>query len=294
MNKTSGYLAMIFAAVIWGNFVLLFHHIRYVPVVDILAHRVIWGLAALLIWLSFQGRLSELRQNLFNRSSFVVLLTAALFIAANWGIFVWATGNGHALQAGLGYFIYPLVSIAFGSLINREKLDALQILAVSMATIGVLILTIGLGEFPWISVLIALTFAMYGLIKSRINIGAVMSVAIENIFLLPVALVWLIFFAQYGLTFTHSADASFWLIMGGILTALGLIGFSHATKTIGMVATGMLFFINPTLQVLNAAFVLGEPLTFWHQIAFPLIWLACGIYCYDLWRRGKKRAAVLG
>ncbi len=289
MNKSSGYLAMIFACIVWGNFVLLFHHINYVPVLDVLSHRVLWGLIALLMWLGFQGRMRELRQNLSDPSVLFTLFFAALFIAANWGIFVWATGHDFALQAGLGYFIYPLVSIAFGALINREKLDPLQWLAVLIAAFAVLILTIGLGEIPWISLLIALSFAAYGLIKSRAKIGAVMSVTVENILLLPLALVWLVFYAQYGLSFGGSTDARIWLIVAGTFTAIALIGFSHATKTIGMVPTGMLFFINPTLQVLNAAFILGEPLTVWHKIAFPLIWFSCGIYCYDLWKRGRKR-----
>lgn len=289
MNKRSGFLSMIAATVIWGNFVILFHHIRYVPVLDVLAHRVFWGLVVLLLWLAFQGRLGELRRNLQSPKILATLLFAALFILANWGLFVWSTGHGHALQAGLGYFIYPLVSIAFGAIFNREKLDHLQLLSVGVAGLGVLVLTFGLGEIPWISLLIALSFAGYGLIKSRVQIGAVMSVAIENILLLPPTLIWLLFFAQYGLTFGHSLDAGFWLVIAGMLTALALIGFSHATKTIGMVATGMLFFINPTLQVLNAAFILGEPLTLWHKIAFPLIWLACAIYCYDLWKRGRVK-----
>ncbi len=292
MKTNSGFFAMLVAVLIWGNFVLLFHHINYIPVWDIMAHRILWGLIALLIWLGIKGQLGELVAQLRSQKTVTTLLLSAFLVAVNWATFVWSCGNGHVLQAGLGYFIYPLVSIAFGALINHEPLDRLQLLAVGIAALAVLILTIGVGEIPWISLTLAFSFASYGLIKSRIGVRAILSVTIENMLLVPMALIWLFFFAQYGVTFRGDISSGFWLIFAGVFTALSLITFSFATKTIGLAATGMMFFLNPTIQVFNGAFVLGEPLSIWHVIAFPLIWLACGIYCYDLWKRSHETVAI--
>lgn len=283
-----GFWSMILATVIWGNFVLIFAYLGEIAPLDIVAHRVFWGGMAFVGYIAFKGRMHEVRAIFARPRALGLIAVGALLVMSNWLAFVWAVGNGRALDAGFGYFIYPLISVALGVAFKGERPSALQIIAIALAAIAVLILSLGLGRLPLITLVLAATFALYGFVKSYVQAGAVLSVTIENILLYPFAVIWLAFIADHQAGFFIDFGHGYWLIMSGLLTAITLIGFSYATKTLSFAFVGMLFFINPTLQVVNAALILVEPMSLWHKIAFPIIWLAVGLYSYDLWQRAHR------
>ena len=289
-NTQRGTIAMVLAAMTWGSFSLIFSQLKSMPSVDIVSYRVVIGLISILIWLWVKGRLMEPFIVLKNKRETGLISIAALMIALNWIGFVYAITIGKALEASLGYFLFPLVTIAFGTLIKKQALRPQQWFAIILAIIAVSVLTYGLGEVPWIAIFLSVTFAIYGLVKSYLSTGAVISVAVENILLLPITLIWLACFGSFGTDFELTIGQLGLLIMVGMMTALALIMMSFATKNISFFAIGMLSFLNPVLQAFNAVMFLGEPLSYWHKIALPIVLLGCAIYCYDLWKKSQRMA----
>lgn len=288
INPQRGTAAMILAAMTWGSFSLVFSQLKSMPPVDIVSYRVVFGLICILIWLGIKGRLSEPFAVLKDKKETGLIFIAALMIALNWLGFVYAITIGKALEASLGYFLFPLVTIAFGTLIKKQTLRFAQWCAIVLAIIAVCVLTYGLGHAPWIAIFLSVTFAIYGLVKSYLSTGAVISVAVENILLLPLTLIWLVSFGSFGAEFELSSIQMGLLVMVGMLTAIALILMSFATKNISFFAIGMLSFLNPVLQAFNAVVFLGEPLSYWHKIALPIVLLGCAIYCYDLWKKAQR------
>lgn len=287
MNENKlGIIAIITACVLWGNFVLIYAYLSVFPPIDIVAHRILWGFLSFLGVITYQKRLKELRTTLKNPKTIRKLVLSALLVSTNWLGFVWAVGNQKTIDAGLGYFLFPFFSVALGLIFKGERLRPLQALAIIIAASAVGILAFGLGRLPFIALFLGLTFALYGFVKSNIEAGPVMSVTVENILLLPFAIIWVVFFADYSRP--YDAPHIFWLIMAGFLTALALMNFSRASKILPLSTMGILFFINPIIQIFNGAIILKEPLTEWHIMASPLIAIAVILYSYDLWQYGQK------
>ncbi|WP_201132334.1 EamA family transporter RarD, partial [Rhodovulum imhoffii] len=224
-----------------------------------------------------------------HRVGWVVL--AALAISFNWFLFISAVQTGKAMQASLGYYIFPLVAVVFGVLFRGERLTPVQWLAVGLAALAVLGLTLGLGVVPVISLALALSFGAYGLLKGRVEAGPVLSVTGEVLLLTPLALIWL--WAGPAETFGQDWRDSLLLVCSGPLTATPLILFSYAARRISYASVGLIQYINPTLQFLVATFVFGEIFTQWHGLAFGGIWTALALYSVSALRqeRALRRAA---
>lgn len=271
-----GVLAMVAACTIWGLSPLFYKLLAHVPPLEVLSYRTLWSLAFFGVLLAAQRQLPKFFAFL-KRRLFIVTL-AAVLISTNWGFYIWSIQVGRAMEASLGYYIFPLVAVLFGSIVFREKLQPVQWVAVSLAAGGVLALTYGLGLVPFVALTLATTFGLYGVIKKQLKSGALISVAGEVLVLAPLAIGWLAWLAA-----DDSAKATGWptqvlLALSGLMTAGPLILFSYATQRVRMVTIGLLQYINPTLQFLCAALVFSEPFTGWHGLTFGLIWAALAIY----------------
>lgn len=284
--------AMILACVIWGVSGIYFHALTGVPAGELLAHRVLWSLALFAAILGATGRLGlvlrALRSPLLPR-----LVLAALAISANWLIFIISVLSNHFVQASLGYYIFPLMSVLVGVVLFGERMMRVQALAVGLAALAVAILTWGLGVAPWLSLAIAATFAVYGAAKKGLDLPPIVSVTAELAILAPIAALWLILRPETaGIAAPPPLMGQGWqplLLVGTcLLTAVPLMLFSQAARLLDLATVGLLQYLNPTIQFLVATLWFREPFTRWHVAAFALIWLALALYSGAALRRGRR------
>ncbi len=292
-----GILAMAGAAGTWGLAPIFFKALDSVPALELVAHRTLWALVFLLCWLAAQGRLREVPRLAAAHGPRARLVAAALLIGVNWLVFIWAVQNERALQASLGYYIFPLVAVLAARLVLGERLGSVRWAAVALAAAAVAVLTAGSGVAPWVALTLAVSFAAYGLVKRALPAGPVVSVTGEAALLAPLALVWLIGVhsgiwadpaGQPGAVFGAGWRDSLMLVAAGPVTALPLILFSYAARRLSYATLGLVQYLNPTLQALVAALVFLEPVSRWHMLALPLIWLALALYSADIWREERS------
>ena len=285
-----GVLAMVVACLVWGLSPLYYKLLVSVPPIELLSHRTIWSFALFALILLIQGRLRGALGVLGNRNIMATLFIAALMIAFNWFVFIYSIQINRATESSLGYFIFPLVSVLFGVVLFREKLSPAQISAVMLAAGAVLILTYGLGQVPWIALSVSVSFGIYGVIKKSLSIPAIVTVTLEVLLLSPIALMilYLHHASDSGGQFGQSVSVSLLLILSGPMTATPLILFSYATRRVALATVGILQYINPSLQFLCATVLFLEPLSLWHAIAFPLIWVALALYSWSSYQTAKR------
>ena len=285
-----GLAAAVLAYALWGVFPLYWALLAQVPALQIVAHRVIWCAVFVVSWLLL-SKPGWLRHTLRSPVILRWLLTSSLLISVNWGLYIWAVTHHHVVEASLGYFINPLVSIALGVIVLKERLNRAQWLAVAIAAVGVIWLAVHNGSPPWIALTLALSFGLYGLIRKLAAVDAVPGLAIESLLLMPIGLAWLIWCAVDGSgVFAQGLlgqDAL--LILGGALTALPLIGFAYAARRIPYSMVGILQYIAPTLQLLCGVLLLGEPFSAVQLVGFSCIWVALALYTADGLRPRRQR-----
>ena len=284
-----GVVALVAACVIWGLSPLFYKQLAHVPPLEVLAHRTLWSFVAFGTVLLLQGRLVQIAGAFSDRRQVWIALFSALTISTNWFLFIYSVGAGRALEASIGYYIYPLVAVVAGFLVLREAIAPLQWAAVGLVALAVLVLTVGLGVAPWISLALAASFASYGVLKRWIASGPVVSVTVETLLLAPLAVAVLVFWGQ-GAFAANWRDAGL-LALSGPITALPLILFSYATKRAAMATVGLTLYLNPTLQFLVAWLVFREAVTGWHAIALPMIWAALALYSAVALRRHERGSA---
>ena len=268
-ESTKGVLAMVIACLIWGFSALYYKVLAHIPPIEILAHRTIWSFVLFAILLLAQGRLSALFTLLSTRNGVLVVGLSAIMISTNWFAFIFSIQAGYAVEAAMGYYIFPLVAVLLGRLVFGEKLQSTQWAAVGLAALGVVTLTYGLGVAPWISLLVAGSFGIYGVLKKRLLVGPVVSVTAE---------VALLFIQKVRGILEPQLGKMGCLFFSGVLTAAPLMLFSYATHRNRLSTVGLLQYINPTAQFFCAVVIFGEPFGLWHGIAFGLIWLALTLY----------------
>ena len=295
--------AMVGATVVWGLSSIFYKLLAHVPPLEVLAHRSLWSLVVFGLWLAWRGRLGELGRLLSSRRSLGLVALAALTISLNWFMFIYAIQTGHAVAASLGYYIFPLVAVLFGAVLFGERLGRVKAVAVSLAVLAVAVLTLGLGVAPWISLWLAVTFGAYGVVKKGLAAGATVSVTAEVVLLAPLALTWLWGVYTQGWTgltgrnvgaFGKDLGDSVLLMFSGLMTAIPLVLFTTASRSLRLGTVGVMQYINPSLQFAVAALVFAEPVTRWHWIAFPLIWAAVALYSVDTLaqQRAARRRSV--
>ncbi|MDL2227411.1 EamA family transporter RarD [Odoribacter sp. OttesenSCG-928-L07] len=273
----------------WGLFPIFWKSITGVPAVNVLAHRIVWSFAFLLIWVMITNRqtfISYLKQP----KLLLRLGLAGLLISANWGIYIYAVASNHIVESGLGYYINPLINVLLGYVFLKERLAPMQKIAVLLALIGVLYFTISYGKFPWISIVLATSFGLYGLLKKKANLESMPALTIETMMVFPFALGFLIYSANSSMAtpfFPSSNITTILLILSGVVTALPLFWFGKSAQAIPLSTIGFIQYISPTLQILIAIFVYGETFGIEYIVCFAFVW--AGLICYTISiLRGKK------
>jgi chloramphenicol-sensitive protein RarD len=279
------------AYVLWGLVAAYWKLLAGVDAVELIAHRAVWGLAAFGAFVVIAGRGRALAAALRDRRLVATMALSALLLAVNWTVFVAATTSGHLLDASLGYFINPLVSIALGTLVLRERLRRLQGAAIALAAIGVAVLTWQAGRVPWIALVLAGSFGTYGLVRKTARVDALLGSTIETLLLAPLAACYLA--ARGGGVLVHADLARAALLVGtGVVTAVPLVLFTSAARRLPLSTVGFLQYLAPTGQFLLAVLAFGEPLAHDRLIAFAWIWAGLAVFSADLVRQAKAPSAA--
>lgn len=288
-----GILALVATSSLWGFSGIYFHAIGHIPVLEVLAHRVVWSVVFFLGVFAVQGRLREFGRTLATPRLLLALAATACVVSVNWGLYIWAVQEGHATEASLGYYIFPLVAVALGFAVFGERFSWVQSAAIALAALAILVLTVSLGTPPWIALILGTTFGIYGLIKKALAVGPVMSVAVEVTVLSPVALIWLgSVHLTGGGAFGSDPLATWALPLSVFFTGVPLVLFSYASRRLAYATLGLVQYLNPSLQFLVATLYLAEPFTRADAIAFPLIWAGVALYCVDIWRRDRSARRI--
>lgn len=291
-DPRGGVLAGVAAYSLWGLFPLVFHRLRAVGAVEILLHRILWSFLVVVVVVAWRGPRGWLRPVLADRRQMTRLVSASVLIAANWLVYIWAVNHDHVVEAALGYYVNPLLTVALGVMVLHERLRRLQMLALGFGVASVAVLTIAFGRPPWIALILAISFAGYGFQKNAVTIGSAPSLAVETGVLAPFALVALFVAEIQGrAAFGHgSVGRDFGLAALGIVTAVPLLLFASAARRIPLSTLGLLQYLTPTGQLLCGVLLLGEPLPPTRLAGFALVWMALVILGGDGWaahRRGR-------
>ncbi|MGG2091628.1 EamA family transporter RarD [Bacillus sp. S13(2024)] len=268
------------AYMMWGILPLYWKLVDEVRAEEILAHRIVWAFAFMLLVLVICKRFGQFMNELvqfFKRPKLFMSLTAAsILISGNWFVYIWAVNHNHVIEASLGYYINPLVSILLGTLVLKEKLNFWQYVAVGLAAFGVAILTVRYGSIPWIAISLACTFGLYGLSKKLLDYDSMIGLTMETMIVMPIALIYLGMLGVQGIGSFGSVSITSTLLLAGagIVTALPLLYFAKGTKLIPLSMVGFLQYIAPTISLVLGIFVFHEHFTGTHMIAFFFIWIA--------------------
>jgi chloramphenicol-sensitive protein RarD len=293
VDPPSGYAFGIAAYTLWGVIPLFFRLLQGIPPIEVLAHRACWSSLVLAIIIVVLRRGGALVAVLRNRRTLLTLLGSTVLIASNWYTYIYAVDSKQVVQAGLGYFITPLANVLLGMLVLGERLRKLQAWAIVPATIGVVVLTMETGQVPWVALSLAVTFSMYGLFRKLAAADALVGLFVETTVLAPLALVYLAYLANIDkATFSWAPTRETGLLLlTGPVTTVPLLCFAGATRRLRMTTLGFLQFIAPTLQVLVAVLLLGEPFKPVYRMVFPLILSAVVLYAADAVLANRRRAA---
>ncbi len=269
------------AYVFWGVFPLYFRALQGVPAPEVLAHRILWSAVFMVVLVTSRGTWTEVRRQL-TPGVVARLALSATFISTNWLIYIWSVNAEHVLDASLGYYINPLVSVLLGVAFLHERLSRRQVIAIAIAGVGVLSLVIRAGTFPWIALSLAITFGLYGLIRKRVPVDATAGLLAEVLVLTPLALAFAAWLGATGRShFPGPPVRTALLAAEGVVTAVPLIWFANGVRRLRLATIGLLQYLNPTLQFTVAVAVFGEPFTPAHRFAFVCIWAGLAVYASE-------------
>jgi chloramphenicol-sensitive protein RarD len=288
VNQGIVYAALAYVA--WGLFPLYFRELASVGAFEIVLHRIVWSLVFLsliLAWLRHWRWIGALRRQPIVLATFAV---SALLLAANWTTYVWAVTNGRVIDASLGYFINPLVSVALGYFVLHERPRPWQWVAVALAAAGVAWLAALGPGIPWVGLVIAVTFGLYGLMRKTASLGALEGLTLETLLLAPLAVAVILWWSWTGSggVMQHDASTLAWLIGVGPLTAVPLLWFAAGARRIPLATLGLLQYVSPSLQLLLGLWVFHEPLSGSRLFGFTLIWIALAAFTLESWRQARR------
>ena len=278
----------------WGFFPIYLKAVARVPVLELLSHRIVWSAILLLLLVWQQGRFGEVAAAFRQRRSLAVLGATTVLIAVIWLVYIFSVTHDRLLESSFGYYINPLVNVALGVVLLREKLAPLVRVAVAIAAAGVLWLGIHVGRPPWISLVLAFSFALYGLLRKVAPVGPLIGLTVETLLLAPAAAGFLIFASAKGQAAFLSGRPGLdvLLVLGGPVTAIPLLWFAAAARRLPLSTIGFLQYISPTLQFLLAVLVYGEPFDRAKAVAFACIWAALALFAYHSVRRRAPEPVV--
>lgn len=296
-QQRAGLWAAFGAFVLWGVMPLFWHLLKAVPALQILLHRIVWGAVLVGAWLFWKQGRGWWRRVVADRRVAGLLALSGVLIAFNWGLYIWAVNSGHVVETSLGYFINPLLNVVIGVAFLRERLRPLQWAAVAIAACGVAWLTFNYGNFPWIALTLAVSFALYGVVRKLAEVDSVPGLGVESAYLLLPGLAVLLWFE------THDGGGFFsggygWttdllLVAGGALTALPLIGFAYAVRRIPLSTIGVMQYIAPTLQLLIGVLAFHEPFGRERAVGFAIIWAALLLFAGEGLLRARRTRGAL-
>ncbi|GAB7192537.1 EamA family transporter RarD [Kineococcus sp. NUM-3379] len=292
--ERTGVLAGAGAYALWGVFPLFFVLLAPAGPVEVLAHRVVWSLAVCALVVTLTRRWAVLLRVLRNRAQAGLLAVAAVFIAVNWGVYIYAVDAGHVIEASLGYFINPLVTVLFGVLILRERLRPVQWAAVGTGAVAVAVLAVAYGRLPWIALVLAFSFAVYGLVKNRVGragggVDALSSLTAETLLLfVPACAALVLIGATGGAVFgTAGAGHTALMVVTGVVTAVPLLLFAVAARRVPLTTIGLLQYFAPVLQFV-CGLLLGETMPAARWVGFALVWVALVLLTADTLRAARR------
>ena len=287
MNKFSetqvGIIYALVAYFIWGIAPLYFKYLDFISVYEILAHRVIWSVLVTTLLVCYLKDWPNVLLVCRSYKSLLMLTLTSLLISCNWLVFIWAINNGKMLEASLGYFINPIVNVVLGLVFLNERLSRLKWLAVLFAFIGVAVQAWQLGELPWVSLVLPVTFAFYGLLRKKVKVKAITGLFLETLAVLPIAGVYLIVFAQSETSnlFNNELSLNLLLMLAGIVTAMPLICFGQAALRLTLSTLGFFQYLAPSLVFISAVFIYGEPISLVKLFTFACIWTGILIFLFE-------------
>jgi len=282
----SGAVMAVVAYSLWGLLPIYWKLLGAVPAIEVLTHRIVWSLGFIAVLLFARRGWRRTLGFLRDRETRGAMLLSTALIATNWFIFIWAVSADRVTEASLGYYINPLLNVALARVFLGERLRPLQGVAVALAAIGVVTLTVMRGELPWVSVVLAVSFALYGLVRKRTPVGAVEGLAIETGLVTPLAIGYLLLLSPpLGHLVTADPVTVGLLVGAGVITAVPLLAFAGAARRLRYTTLGMIQYLAPTLQLGCAVLLYGEAFTQAHAITFGLIWIAVLLYVIDMLRR---------
>jgi chloramphenicol-sensitive protein RarD len=279
-SSSIGFVYGIAAYTLWGFLPLYWKLLGGIPAIEILAHRILWSFVFLMGILYFQKNFQICKEVIKDRTSIIRIIYATIFITINWGLYIWSINSNHVVEASMGYYINPLIVILLSMIVLKEKLNTWQIISLVMAALGVLVITINYGQIPWISLSLALSFALYGLMKKKLKLASTISLALETAILMPLVIGYLSFrqINGVGALGRVSGITTLILIGSGIATALPLLWFGEGTRRIPLSSMGFLQYIAPTISLALGVFIFKEKFTTTHMLSFGFIWAGLIIY----------------
>lgn len=278
-TSRAGALAAFGAFLCWGLFGLYFKALASIPTAEVLAHRVLGGAVFSLLLLAAMVKMAELRAILSDHRAVLRLGASALAVAVNWGAFMWAVVHGRALEGSLGYYIFPLISVLLGRLLLGEALSRRQSAAIGLVAVGVGWMVWQGHGVPWVALTVAVSFALYGLLRKTIAVPALAGLLVETAWLAPLAVAYLLI--QGGGEAPHAGGGTLALLaLAGPVTAVPLALFAYGARRLRLSTIGLMMYMNPTVQMLVAVFALGETFTPAHAVTFAAIWAGVALYAW--------------
>jgi chloramphenicol-sensitive protein RarD len=285
-----GVLFGILAFIMWGSLPVYWKLLNEIPALEILAHRITWSFVFVSLLLVIKGDYRALGVVLKDKKQLRLIITAALLISVNWFTYIWAVNSNFVLQASLGYYINPLVVSLLSMIVFKERFNRKKTASLILAAAGVMILTVQYGQVPWVALVLAFTFAFYGLVKKVLVVDSITGMALETLVITPIALLYLGYLQETGAGsfFVLPTTTILILIFSGVVTATPLLWFSKCTKLVQFSTIGFMQYIAPTISFFLGVFLFQEEFSALHLLSFCFIWTALIIYTYDM--TGKERA----
>ena len=291
----AGVLYGVAAFATWGLGPIYFKAVATVPPLEILAHRIVWSVALLALLVLFSRRWHEVRIALRTPATRNILLITTILVSGNWFTFIWAITDNHVLQASLGYYINPLVSVVLGMVFLKERLSRLGLVSILLAAIGVAFQIIQGNEVPGIALILAFSFGLYGLLRKVVAVDAMVGLTVETALLGPAALMYLFWIGKTGAGHfgTVSWHLTILLSCAGVITTLPLLWFTASARRLPLATVGFLQYLTPSFHFMLAVLVYDEAFRYYHAVTFGCIWIALAVYSYDMIRRNKKTSVAI-
>ena len=283
------------AYTLWGTFPLYWTLLEPGGAVEILAHRIVWSLLTMVLILVLWHRIGQLKALVRDRRKLLLITGAAVVISVNWGSYIWGVNNDRVVETSLGYFINPLVTVLMGVLVLGERLRRLQWVAMVIAFVAVVVLTIDYGSPPWVALVLAFSFGTYGLLKKQAGVGAVESITFETLVLAPIAMAyvaWLVATSESNFG-SHGLGHALLFTTTGIITAIPLMLFGAAAIRVSMVSLGLLQYLAPTIQFALGILVFQEAMPASRWIGFGLVWVALAMFTVEALNHRRRQLRLV-